>query len=52
MSEQVYLDKGSKRRIRKIYWKRYEILSAIMFAATAAAVTIAVAVWMMTHDFD
>jgi hypothetical protein len=52
MSEGVYLDKGSKRKMRKIYWKRYEILSAILFAASAAAVTIAVAIWMMTHDFD
>jgi hypothetical protein len=52
MSEQVYLDKGSKRRIRKIYWKRHEILSAILFAASAAAVTIGAAIWMMTHDID
>jgi hypothetical protein len=52
MSEEVYLDKGSKRRIRKIHWKPYEILSAILFAVVAAVLSIAAALWMMTHDID
>ena len=52
MSEEVFLGKGSKRRVRNIRWKHYEILTAILFAVVAAALSIAAALWMMTHDFD
>jgi hypothetical protein len=52
MQEEVYLDKGSKRRIRSISWKRSEIASAVLFAAGAIALSIATAVWVMTHSFD
>ena len=52
MPEEVYLDKGSKRRIRSIRWRHSEILSAILRAVGATALSIAVAVWMMTHSFD
>ncbi|HET6216731.1 MAG TPA: hypothetical protein VFE27_06895 [Acidobacteriaceae bacterium] len=52
MSEEVYFDKGSKRRIRRIRWKRSEILSAIALAVTAIGLSIAATVWVMTHPFD
>jgi hypothetical protein len=52
MQEEVYLDRGSKRRIRNICWKRSEIMSAILFGAAAIALSIATAVWVMTHSFD
>jgi hypothetical protein len=52
MPEEVYLDKGSKRRIRSIRWRRSEIFSAILLAVGAAVLSIGVAVWMMTHSFD
>jgi hypothetical protein len=52
MSEEVFLDKGSKRRVQDIRWKRYEILTAILFGVVAAVLSIAAALWMMTHDFD
>jgi hypothetical protein len=52
MQEEVYLEKGSKRRIRRIYWKRSEIMSVILFAVVAIALSIATAVWVMTHSFD
>jgi len=52
MQEEVYLQKGSKRRIRRICWKRSEIVSVILFAVGAIALSIATTVWVMTHSFD
>jgi hypothetical protein len=52
MQEEVYLEKGSKRRIRRICWKRSEIVSAVLFAVGAIALSIATTVWVMTHSFD
>jgi hypothetical protein len=52
MSGEVYRDRGSKRRIRIIRWKRSEVLSAILIAVGAIGLCIAVTVWMMTHPFD
>jgi hypothetical protein len=52
MQEEVYLEKGSKRRIRRICWKRSEIMSVILFAVGAIALSIATAVWVMNHSFD
>jgi hypothetical protein len=46
------LDKGTKRRIRKIRWKRSEILSAILFTIGITLLAIYLAWWLARHPFD
>jgi 4-hydroxybenzoate polyprenyltransferase len=46
------LDKGNKRKVRQIRWKRSEIVSAILFAIAMTILAICVAWWLARHRFD
>jgi hypothetical protein len=52
MSRAMYFDKGSKRRVRQIRWRRLELATAILFALGATILSIYLALWMSTHPFD
>ena len=52
MSGQRNLDKGNKRRIRQIRWKRSEIVSAILFTIVMTLLCVYLALWLATHPFD
>jgi len=52
MSRAIYFDKGSKRRIRLIRWKRFELATAILFALGLTAFSVYLALWMISHPFD
>ena len=52
MSRAMYFDRGSKRRVGRIRWKRFDVVTAILFALGMTAFSIYVALWMMSHPFD
>lgn len=52
MSARVNLDKGSKRRVRQVRWKRSEIIMLILIAVAITIVTVWLALWVASHDFD
>jgi len=52
VSGQRNLDRGNKRRVREIHWKRSEIVSAILFTIAMTIVAIYVAWWLAKHPFD
>jgi hypothetical protein len=49
---EINLDKGSKRRVRQIRWKRSELVSAALMLVAVAIVIVCLALWIMTHSFD
>lgn len=49
---EINLDKGSKRRVRQIRWKRSELVSAALVLVAVAIVIVCLALWIMTHSFD
>ncbi len=49
---EINLDKGSKRRVRLIRWKRSELVSAALLLLAVTVVTVCIALWVMTHTFD
>ena len=49
---EINLDKGSKRRVRLIRWKRFELVSATLLLFAVAIVIVCLALWVMTHSFD
>jgi hypothetical protein len=52
VSAKVNLDKGNKRRVRQIRWKRPEIVSVVLLLLVVVIETICIAWWLMTHSFD
>jgi hypothetical protein len=52
VSAKVNLDKGNKRRVRQIRWKRSELVSAALLLLAAAIVVVCLALWVRTHSFD
>jgi hypothetical protein len=44
--------KGSKRRVRQVRWKRSEIIKLILIAVAITIVTVWLALWVASHDFD
>jgi hypothetical protein len=49
---EINLDKGSKRRVRQIRWKRSELVSAALVLVAVAIVIVCLALWIRTHSFD
>jgi hypothetical protein len=43
--------RGSKRRLAQIRWKRREIVHAFILAALMAAFCLWVGIWIATHHF-
>jgi uncharacterized membrane protein len=48
----MYFDRGSKRRVQRIRWKAFEVVTALLFALGLTAFSICIALWMMSHPFD
>ncbi len=44
--------RGSKRRLAEIRWKRWEIVHALILAALMTAFALWVGIWIATHHFD
>ena len=49
MPGQRNLDKGHKRRVRRIRWKRSEIVSAIVLTIVMMLLSIYLAWWLARH---
>ena len=52
MSEELFLDKGSKRRVDRIHWKVFEVVSLIALGLGLTALSVFTALWMMSHPVD
>jgi hypothetical protein len=52
MSRAIYFDRGSKRRVRRIRWRPFEVVTALLFALGVTVFSIYIALWMMSHAFD
>lgn len=52
MPGQRNLDKGHKRRVRRIRWKRSEIVSAIVLTIVMMLLSIYLAWWLAKHPID
>ncbi|MGB7352666.1 MAG: hypothetical protein WBD06_03130, partial [Acidobacteriaceae bacterium] len=44
--------RGSKRRLAQIRWKRWEIIHVFFLIALMTAFCVWVAIWIATHHFD
>ena len=48
----ITFDKGSKRRLRQIRWKRFEVVSlGLLFLVMMTTIALAL-VWLVSHDSD
>jgi hypothetical protein len=52
VSRELNSDRGNKRRVRQIRWKRSEIVSAIFLTIAMTTLAICVAWWLATHPLD
>jgi hypothetical protein len=50
--EVINFDKGSKKKLRTIRWKRGEIVSAAFLSIFLIAACVLVALWYASHDHD
>jgi Co/Zn/Cd efflux system component len=48
----INFDKGSKRKLQTIRWKRIEIVSAVSLSIFLMAACVLVALWYASHDRD
>ena len=44
--------RGNKRRLAQIRWKRWEIVHAFILAALMTALGLWVGIWIATHHFE
>jgi hypothetical protein len=44
--------RGSRRRIAQIRWKRWEVIHAFILLLLMMAFSIWVGIWIATHNFD
>jgi hypothetical protein len=44
--------RGSRRRIAQIRWKRWEVIHAFILLALMMAFSIWIGIWIATHNFD
>jgi hypothetical protein len=44
--------RGSKRRVAQIRWKRREVIHAFILIALMTAFSLWVGIWIATHHFD
>ncbi len=49
MSRVINFDKGSKRRLRQVRWKRYEAISAVLFFLILTALCVWLALREASH---
>ena len=50
MSRVITFDKGSKRRLKQIRWKLFEVVSLAVLAVLIFAVSILVMLWELDHE--
>ena len=50
MSKVITFDKGSKRRLKQIRWKLFEIFSLVLLAILGFAVSILVLLGQLDHE--
>jgi hypothetical protein len=48
----INFDKGSKKKLQKIRWKRIEIISAVFLLIFLLAACVLLALWYASHDPD
>lgn len=48
----IYLDRGSKRRIRQIRWKALEIFSLVALFFGVFVLSLLFAIWMVSNHMD
>jgi preprotein translocase subunit SecE len=44
--------RGSKRRVAQIRWKRREVIHAFILIALMTAFCLCIGIWVATHHFD
>jgi hypothetical protein len=49
---EINVDKGSKRKVRLVRWKRSEKLSMVLLFLVVVIETLWVAWWLIRHSFD
>ena len=52
MSAEKILGRGTKRRIARIRWKRWEVFHAVVLFVLMAIFSVFLAVWFEVHHFD
>ena len=52
MAGEINVDKGSKRKVRLVRWKRSEKLSMVLLFLVVVIETLWIAWWLMRHSFD
>ncbi|MFZ0274408.1 MAG: hypothetical protein WB524_17815 [Acidobacteriaceae bacterium] len=52
MAEERFWGRGSKRRLERIRWKRWEIVHAVILTLLMGAFGLWVGIWIATHHFD
>ena len=52
VSRMMNQDRGSKRRVRQIRWRRGEMVTAVLLFLVLAGEAILVTLWLMGHTFD
>jgi hypothetical protein len=50
MSKVITFDKGSKRRLKQIRWKLFEVFSLALLAVLGFAACILVLLWQLDHE--
>jgi putative flippase GtrA len=50
MSRVITFDKGSKRRLKQIRWKRCEVISLVVLSLIVLVLGVLLALWMVSHS--
>jgi hypothetical protein len=48
----INFDKGSKRKMRQIRWRLFEIISLVLFLLVTLTICIMVGLWEISHGYD
>ena len=52
MSEELFLGKGSKRKVRQIHWRVSEVTSLVLLSLGMIALSVGTTVWLMYHPME
>lgn len=52
MAEVRFWNRGNKRRVAQIRWKRWEVIHALILTLLMSAFGLLVGIWIATHHFD
>jgi hypothetical protein len=48
----INFDKGSKRKMRQIRWRPFEIISLVLVLLVTLTITVMVGLWEISHGSD